>query len=118
VQQTIAAFLERFPTPTLLLAAADEYICRTITSVGLQVRAPARPHAPQVALGTGPTCVTFRWGGVACRAGPLLSTPRRGVQELRCKALRLMSQSFLAEARLAACVVAVMLSVPGSGELP
>jgi len=55
---------------------------------------------------------------VARRAGPLLSTPRRGVQELRCKALRLMSQSFLAEARLAACVVAVMLSVPGSGELP
>jgi len=41
VQQTIAACLERFPTPTLLLVAADEHICRTITSVGLQVRAGA-----------------------------------------------------------------------------
>jgi len=59
VQQTIAACLERFPTPTLLLAAADEHICRTITSVGLQVCAPARPYAPLVGVRAGPTSVDF-----------------------------------------------------------
>lgn len=39
VRQTVGKFLDRYHSPTAVLAAPGADICRTITSVGLQARA-------------------------------------------------------------------------------